>query len=418
VWLLTRAIYDNEAANASLLVFSFYSLHVAYSTTSSSEVPYLCFVLAGLVAFFVYRRSNKLWQLALSGIALSGAAAIRYEAWVIIFALAVVLLWSVCRQLSKRSGWEQISSLVLFGATAGAWPGFWMLYVRSKTGHPFYFVNEQSASVKDQLALAHRSAVYLLTLSPGVIILTLSPLVVAGSLYALFLMIKERSGREFGVVLTIYGLVQTYTIISGSLLPLARYTLTLGTFFAVVSGYGLVRMAKRFSLHASSVFRVGVATTVVLNFGILVAVSETPNRYSDKVASISPRLRFPFYIQDVGIYLRARLKPTDAIVFDNYNEDSNLLGAAAGLPLLPGDRVFSQSSQDCSDLLHYMKNRHPRYVVYAYSELGTLRRCLSLSQNCAQPVDSTNMKFNCVFENKRYRVYEVCYGTPIGSEEL
>jgi 4-amino-4-deoxy-L-arabinose transferase-like glycosyltransferase len=407
LWVLTRALYDSEAANLSLFVFSLYSLHIAYSTTSSSEAPYLCFVLAGLACFFVYRRSNSLWLLALGGIALSVAAAIRYEAWVIIFALALVLSHSVWQQLRKRDARGQLNPLILFGFTAGAWPGFWMLYVWAKMGRPFYFVNEQSASVKDQLAFAHRSALYLVTLSPGVIILTLSPVVIAGSLYALLLALREQSGREFSAVLIIFGLVQSYSIVFGSLLPLARYTLTLGTFLAMVSGYGLERMAKWFSPRAASVFRIGVVTTVVLNLGILLSVSETRNRYSDKIASISPRLRFPSYIQDVGNYLHTRLGPNDAIVFDDYNSDSNTLGAAVGLPLLPGDRAFTESSQDCSELLSYMRTKHPRYVVY--TDFGTLRHCLPLPQRCPQPVIFASMEFKCVFENKIYRVYEVKY---------
>ena len=409
LWVLARTLYDGEAANLSLFVFSFYSLHIAYSTTSSSEVPYLCFVLAGMTCFFVYLRSDNLWLLALGGIAMSAAAAIRYEAWVLIFALALILARSVRRELRKRGARGQIYPFVLFGATAGAWPTFWMLYVWAKMGHPFYFVNQSSASVKDQLAIAHRSALYLLTLSPGVIILTLSPLVVAGSLYALLLGFRENSGREFSILLIIFGLVQSYTIVSGSLFPLARYTLTLGTLLAVVSGYGLERMSKWFSPRTAAVFRTGVVTTVVLNLAILLSLSETRNRFSDKIASISPRLRFPSHIQEVGNYLQARLGPNDAIVLDNYNDDSNILGAAAGLPLLPGDRVFVESSQDCSELLRYMRTKHPLYLVYAHTDFGTLRRCLFLDQRYPQPAIFASMEFKCVFENRIYQIYEVKY---------
>ena len=404
IWILARAVYDEEAANYSLLAFSFYSLHIAYSTTSSSEVPYLFFVLAGLACFFLHRRSSNLKLLGLGGMMLSCGAAIRYEAWVVIFALLLVLLYLTFREFQKQNGWNQLRPLLVFSVTAGAWPGFWMLFVWAKMGRPFYFVNEQSASVKDQLIYAHRSAAYLLTLSPGVIVLTLSPLIIVGSLYALFLALKERSGREFSAVLIIFGLAQAHTIISGSLLPLARYTLTLGTLLVVVAGYGLQRMAERLSQRSARVFGLAIIGTVVLNPALLLAMSEAHNRFSDKFASVSPRLRFPSYIQGVGDYLHSHLAPSDAIVVDNYNEDSNILAAASGLPLLPGDRLFAQSSQDCSEVLAYMKAKHPRYVIY--TPLGTLGRCLPLS-NEAHRLAFEGIEFGRVFENKIYRVYEV-----------
>lgn len=407
LWVLARAIYDDEAANLSLFVFSLYSLHIAYSTTSSSEVPYLSFVLAGLACFFIYLRSDRLWLLALGGIALSVAAGIRYEAWVVIFGLGLVLLHSVWQKSREQGITKQLYPLATFGVTAGAWPAFWMAYVWAKMGHPFYFVTESSASVKEQLVVAHRSAAYLLTLSPGVIVLTLSPLVVAGSLYTLFLAFREQPGREFVAVVFIFWFVQLHTIVSGSLLPLARYTLSMGTFLAVVAGYGLKGFAKWLSPRAATTFRTVVIATVVLNLGAISLLSETQNRYSDKFASISPRLRFPSYIQEVGNYLHMRLGPQDAVVFDDYNDDANILSAAAGLPLLPGSRVFTESSQGCPELFGYMKSKHPRYIVY--TDLGTLRPCLSLSRPYSEPVIFGGMKFECVLENKVYRVYQVAY---------
>jgi 4-amino-4-deoxy-L-arabinose transferase-like glycosyltransferase len=411
VWLIALAVYDEEAANLSLFVFVFYSLHVAYSTTSSSEVPYLFFVLAGLAGFFIYRRTGLLWPLGLGGIGLSCAAGIRYEAWVVIFALGLLLVISVLWSLFQREEKWQLGPLVLFGVTAGAWPAFWMYFVWSKTGRPFFFVSEQSASVKDQLVVAQRSMIYLLSLSPAVIVLTLSIFAIAGSLYALFLALREPPGREFAVVLAIFALVQLHTILSSSLLPLARYTLTLGTFLAVASGYGLERMAKWLSPKAKNVFRLGVAATIIVNPAVLLAMSEIHNPLSDKFASVSPELRFPSQIRDVGLFLQERLRPKDAVVLDNYNQDSNILGAAAGLPLVPGKRVYVQFAQDCSGLLDYIKDVQPRYVIYADAPSGTLKACMSVPGDPMQPttIGSGNIRMSCVFRNKVYRIYEVEY---------
>jgi len=407
-WRLAWELYRTRAANLSLLVFSLYSLHIAYSTTSSSEVPYLFFVLLGLVCFFAYRRSGSVWLLALAGIGLTVAAAIRYEAWVIIFSITLLLLHSLWQTL-QQGPWRMrhLGPVVLFGATGGAWPAFWMFFVWAKMGHPFYFVNEQGASVLEQLAFAQRSTWYLLGLSPGVLLLTLSPVVIAAILYALWLAIHEGAGREFFTVLIIVALVQFYEIVSGGLLPLARYTLTLGTLLAALSGHGLERLAHRFFPRAMNGFRMVVLATLVLNLATILVLSETQNRYSEKLGSISPRLRFPHQIEDVGKYLRPRLGPDDAVVIDNYNDDSNIVAAAAGLPLLPGDRAYLARSQTCSALESYIKAKHPGYLVY--SDSGTLRPCLPLPQGRSTPTSFAGMEFRCVLENETYRVYEIKY---------
>src|SRR5581483_1234907 len=92
VWHAARDLYGEKAAGLSLLVFAFYTLHVGYSTTSSAEVPYLFFALAGLALFFRYRRKPSIRTLVWSGLLFTIGAAIRYEAWVMMFAVALVLL--------------------------------------------------------------------------------------------------------------------------------------------------------------------------------------------------------------------------------------------------------------------------------------------------------------------------------------
>ena len=67
VWRLARNLYGEPSGVLALAIFAFYSLHIGYSTTSSAEVSYLFFLLAGLMLFFGYFRdeSRPLGRLAL-----------------------------------------------------------------------------------------------------------------------------------------------------------------------------------------------------------------------------------------------------------------------------------------------------------------------------------------------------------------
>jgi len=407
-WRLGRTIFGSTAATLSLLVFSFYTLHIAYSTTSSSEAPYLFFVLGGLLCFFIYRRGGKQQWIVLSGICLTLGAAIRYEAWVVMFGMALALLGSPW-DLFRRGFWraQRIQALLLFAVTAGAWPAFWMVYEWIKLGQPFYFIAQNHVWVSEQLAFAQRSLLYRLALTPGVILLTLTPVALAGSFYGLWLTLREQVRRDFAVVLVTVAFVQFSQIISGGVMAFARYTLTLGTLLAAVSGYGLEQLARRYFPQSAGAVRTALATLLVLNLGLILVLSETRHRYSEKFGSISPRLRFTHYIKDVGDYLRPRLAPNDAVVIDDFNVESGLVALAAGLPLQPGPNAFLGTTRKGSELLDFMKAKKPRYLVYA--DRGTLRPHLSMPSPCTSAAQFAGMEFRCVFENEVYCVYEVRY---------
>jgi hypothetical protein len=408
-WVLAREVYDWSAATFSLMIFALYSLHIGYSTTSSSEVPYLFFLLAGLLGFFVYRRSGSLAILGLAAVALGISAGIRYEAWICIFALVLILIFMPRPHAAGRF-WraEHVREVFLFGGIAGAWPLFWLIYQWKAFGKPLYGVTMNYKWVVEQVAIEHKSRLYHLALSPGVILLTLSPLIVAASFYGLALGLREHTGREFALIFVMMGAVFSYQISAGGLLPLARYTITLGTLLAIASGYGLDRIAQSLSQPRVRQFRAALGLMLVINLVAILTFSEMRNPFSDQFSAVSPRVRFRNHIEEVRRYLKPRLKPDDAVVIDDYNVESNIIAAAIGLPLVGPNRAFLASSQPVSDLPEYIDRRHPRYLIY--SDRGVLRPYLTLPDKCpASFISLRGMEFRCLFGNDVYRVYEVSY---------
>ena len=84
VWKLAVMLYGDTAGIFSLAVMCLYTMHIAYSTTSSSEVSYLFFLLASFFMLFSYLRAEpgNLWYLVFSGLSLSISESVRFEAWV------------------------------------------------------------------------------------------------------------------------------------------------------------------------------------------------------------------------------------------------------------------------------------------------------------------------------------------------
>jgi 4-amino-4-deoxy-L-arabinose transferase-like glycosyltransferase len=58
VWRLARDLYGELAALLSVAIFSLYSLHIGYTTTSSSEATYLGLLLAALLCLLAFRRTG------------------------------------------------------------------------------------------------------------------------------------------------------------------------------------------------------------------------------------------------------------------------------------------------------------------------------------------------------------------------
>jgi hypothetical protein len=403
---LVGTIYAKGVAQLATAIFAFWSLHIAYSATSSSEATYLLFILLALLGYFTYRRSNNLINLALSGIFFSCAAAIRYEAWPLIFAVALLMIADVWRERSQGRFSSSIRALLVFALTSGFFPFLIMLHNSIKFHHPLYAVAMNREWVSTQLSWVHPSLMYRLSLFPGVLLLTLTPVVVAGAIYGFFLSFKQKVGVELSLIIAFFAGVQFYQIASGSQMAFARYTMTLGTFTAILGAYGLHAICQRYPSKRLTL-RFSFVVILLLNLFCIWALAYSPTRFNEKFASISPILRYPHHISSLADFLRPRLKTGDPIVIDDYRDEVNIVEQALGLPLIRGSQTIPVASiaSNPSALMAFVQNRHPRYLIYAYT--GILSTILPLQCNLRSA--ELNAEVSCPFRNDVYVVYEVNY---------
>lgn len=408
-WRLARNELGMHAAVLSLILFVFYCLHIGYSTTSSSEATYLGLLLASLLCFFAHRRRGSLWILSLGGVLLTIDAGIRYEAWVFIFLMGVVLLFS--QGSDSFWSWNHLRKLLVFAATAGAWPVFWMVHEWNAHGQPFFALNNNYGLVADQLAQApSHQGIYQLLLPPGVVLLTLTPLAVVGGAYALVLAVRETAVRALALIAVAFALIQFRTFASGGSLAMARYTLTDGTLLALFGGYGLFQLLRKFPICSyRRLLQVTIAIAVANLFAITY-LSFKDSRYVDKFRSISPLLQYPRRIEQVRQFLGPHLKPSDPVVIDNYNTESNALAAAIGQPLASESPSFLASETSPARVWNFIEKDRPQYVIWADS--GVLRPYMPLPSNCSSGVRVRTLEFSCVFQGEIYKVYTISYPLP------
>lgn len=405
VWRIARDQYGERPALLSLAIFCFYTLHVGYSATSSSEATYLGLVLGALLCFFSYRRYKDLRLLASAGLLLTIGAGVRYEAWVFILLVGVLLVFGPSDDsfLSRN----RFKSVAIFACTACLWPMFWMAAQWRLNGDPLFGIHHNADAIADQLAInsAH-AGLYQLLLTPGVLLLTLTVFALVGAGYAVFLAFRKSTGRELTIIAIGFALIQFRSLLNGAILAGARYTLTDGTLIALIAGYGLYNIAMQFSICSYRTLLYTTTMVAIANLITVTALSAEPNRYIDKFRSISPLLQYPEHIEQVGKYLRPRLKPSDAVVIDNYNEESNILATAMGLPLLRGNRAFLASETEPALVLHYISTQKPQYIIMANH--GDLARYVELPSGSGL-LRPQNYQAACIFTDDRYKLYSISY---------
>ncbi|MBZ5548213.1 MAG: glycosyltransferase family 39 protein [Acidobacteriia bacterium] len=408
VWRLARTLYGEPSGVIALAVFSFYSLHIGYSTTSSAEASYLFFLLAGLMFFFGYFRdeSRPLGRLAMGGLSLSVAETIRLEAWAIFFGLGIILAIFEYQDQASRPAWfaRWLKPLLTLGLTAGAWPIFSMVYSAIVFHDPMRVLSQHNTLVTGWFKTHPVPLAYQLALGPGALLISLSPLAVLAALYGFLKSWSSRLAASFAALTLFFALVQNYEIATGKLLAMARYTMTLGAMLAVIAGFGCERLCTRLFPGRLRLAYALLAAFLVANLGIVFFLSEHPNRFSSKVASISPRLRYAPHIVGVAHYLRTHMGADDVVVIDNYNEESNIVGQASALPLDPGKRAFLANTSYDETVDQYITREKPRFVVY--SDQGTLRRRLNLPPECGK-ARIEGMDYQCTFANPIYRIYQL-----------
>jgi Dolichyl-phosphate-mannose-protein mannosyltransferase len=410
VWRLARVLYGARAAMISAAVFSFFTLHIGYSTTSSSEVPYLFFTLLAMLLFFsaTAEGNANTGYLALSGISLSIAESVRYEAWIIFAALGLILAGRILLDPTQRwYEWKQLQKVVVFGITAGAWPAFMMSYSWRVFGNPMHLVSLNHSRVVGFLMANPKPMSAQLAVFPVALLISLSPVAFLVALYGLYRSFTKWQTAAFAGITLFLATVQFYQILRHGLLANARYSISLGVLLAVVSGFGFDKLIAGWSESRARMAQVVLIAFLCSSAAVVLAVSETHNPYADKFANVSPRLRYSPRITSVARYLRGHMGPDDAILIDNYNAESNVVADAAGLPLVRTPRVYMEGLKNGMTAQEYLQSTHPRFVVYASS--GTIRGWLTLPSTCDEDDEVNGIRFRCTFSNPFYRVYELTY---------
>ena len=177
LWSLTRRLGGAQAAWWATAGLALWGMHIQMSTTGGSESVGLFFVLWSLALLAEGLEENRFPPLFGSALVLNLACAIRYDCWLLIPLLCVLLL------LGDRDRVAAVTRSVCYGLLAMPFVAAWMQGNERAKGDPFapirYIESFHRAWVADGVArwtsVGYRAQNLLFW--PGVALLTLSPLI-------------------------------------------------------------------------------------------------------------------------------------------------------------------------------------------------------------------------------------------------
>ena len=350
-----------RAAVLVALTYALYPIAIRNGVSVRSETPFAFFLLLAMAGVARARRSDGSWRhAAAAGLALTGASMLRYEGWMLIPLIAVLLR-------------HRPRLLLAFCGCAAIHPIGWMIGNAAHYGDPFYSISYASRWELETMgrqaiartALIRKAAAYPLVILSGMTA-PLAAIAVAGAACAAATRHPAR-----GWLVPLCGLAGLWmlAVARGSLVPKLNYTETAGTllfpFAAVIYEYVGVRRRAPAAFAGLAVGLAGITALLScracldrVGLGFLAGVPPVPSIENQAIALQLPPLLTEAIEQD-----------SPALVSDHYGWGAPRYVAL--LTRLPRHRMFlapgAPGQQLNGDSLAQFLTTNPRGVLIAMS---------------------------------------------------
>jgi len=230
-YLLTREEFGARIARIAGVFFAAFPVHLRGSPTGLTEVPYLFFFVIGLYAFFrvLNRRRDGWGWLALSAAAITAAGMLRFEAW--------LFLPVLCLLMVRRKFW----SAAVFGALCMVFPLVHMFMAWRITGQPTSFAKTSSLSFLQympNLPMYEKATGWFISFWIG-----MGPPAVVLAVLGMLLAAVRRTTWSFAVLLLFPLAILQYKAMTNTIDPsLERYIVSLATLAFPYAALSLMRV--------------------------------------------------------------------------------------------------------------------------------------------------------------------------------
>lgn len=402
-------IFSRRVGFVSALLLALFGFHIAFSITTSSEVPTIFFIAAGMYGWVRYAEEGGGLWVVLSGLALSAACLCRFEAWLVAPVLAFMLL-----PLNRGIPGVSWQKAVKFAAAGCAGSVFWLIFSFVKWGDALELPHRTTwLNAHFHPTILRHGVLFRAFAVPGALLISLSPLIVALACVGAIAVIARGPSipRAIALVLLVLLLFNWWNSIRYETTQ-ARYTLLYSWLFLPFGYEALCRLSKRWRWTAGRPAFAGVAAFFVIwQAGIVLGAKYGPPVVADRLGVMSPFVPLGHELHSLTEWLKLNVHTDDAAVLDDFNWDSV---AVARFGNLNAGNTFEIKQQDYSDpsllktqLDQFIASRRPHIVIC--SPYGPIGKIWKVDGRTEIPVQNPAMMLHLQWQTEHWRIYKVSY---------
>lgn len=366
LFLFVRSEFADHATSVAIAVaYAFYPVAIVTSLVATSEGPFVFFLLLSALFLSLARRAagSSLKYGAAAGVALTLAGMLRYEGWMLIPLLGVML-------------WRKPKVMLVFLAASMIHPLFWMIGNGIHHGDPLYPITwasnwelnmEGVGERLDRRAVLRRLVFY-----PGTTLIGMTPVVALLALAGAAIAVVRRKSCALWLIPCV-GLMVLLVLPAarGSLAMKMKYTATLGTLFYPFAAVSLMSMGALMSTPRRR-WSVGILLALSsIAFSYPTALSATrwiPLREYHRLPEIDaiPRLSEPERTKELAAIVNEAFESeNDGFISDFYGYHHSFYVAL--LTRRHPDRIFmapgAPNQKLRTNALEQRVAEHPRGVI-------------------------------------------------------
>ena len=390
-YLLLRDLFDRNNAILSSILFSFFGLHISYSSQSWSETTGIFFLITGFYLFFTKNKMEP-WFSILSGVSLGLSCMVRIEFWPFVPLLIFVRV--------IQSGFRQS---LLFAISSCIFPILWMMsnYIQIEDFLPYYTVNISFERYKIG-SFWERLFIY-----PIRFLKLVGPIIAIGSMGGILISIFKRERYELALPLLVQFIFFIYESVKVNANPQYRFLmvicmLSFPYFFLLIKESSSVLSRKLKNM----ILILGIASFLSISFWSLLASGGEIRVHQPPVWELELAKKIK---EDSG---------NGNVFFDNYKWFISNLAVRSEITPNRLARVFIQPPYKGiktpidfyylkeDGLFEYFKREKPTYFLYYPG--GLLKEYLMLGKKNTD-ILQLNCSFLYLYEIGPYYVYRIKY---------
>jgi 4-amino-4-deoxy-L-arabinose transferase-like glycosyltransferase len=318
---LTRRLMGWQAAVWACLAFSAWGMHLQFSTTAGSESLALFLMLCTLWLFAVGMEERRFAPIAYSALVLNLACATRYDAWLLMPLLALVLLFG------DRDRVAAVTRAILFALVCLPFPMVWMQGNELATGSAFEPIRRIEQFHKSWISdglnqfgpLLYR--LQNLFFWPGTALMTLTPLVALFGMAGMLRAFRERPAQRWLLwvawVPSLYFTVRS--TVTMSFQPLARFTAGQVVLLLPYVHFGFSWLTRGAGPRWKGlVAGVCVASAIAIPTALGAFTFRSEGKLQDMLRPISPTSTNPEALMRVARFIKEEVAPRGgAVILDD-----------------------------------------------------------------------------------------------------